>query len=102
MNKTAICITACEQSENHVGMKINGNGLSQNGFTIEELEKIQETLRENKIEFEYYRLDSVLENKEGVEPAGLLMIPNGIKQLTGENPDDLLKEQLSFKWDTPW
>ena len=65
-------------------LKINGNGLSQNGFTIEELEKIQETLRENKIEFEYYRLDSVLENKEGVEPAGLLMIPNGIKQLTGE------------------
>ena len=31
-NKIAICITAGEQSENHVGMKINGTGLSKKDF----------------------------------------------------------------------
>lgn len=28
-NKVAICLTCGEQSENHVGMEINGNGLAQ-------------------------------------------------------------------------
>ena len=32
MNNIAICITAGEQSENHAGMQINGNGLSNNGW----------------------------------------------------------------------
>lgn len=103
-NNQAICITAGEQSENHAGMQINGNGLCQNGFSVEELEKICKTLEEKEIEHNYFRLDvnihsMDLENKEGFEPAGLLIIPNGVEQLTGENPDNLLKEQLSFDWD---
>ena len=103
-NNQAICITAGEQSENHAGMEINGNGLCQNGFTIHELEKIQKKLEEKKIQSEYIRLDSFLEekDKEGVEPAGLLFIRNGVEQLTGENPDDFLKEQTCFEWDTKY
>ena len=100
-NNQAICITAGEQSENHAGMEINGNGLCQNGFTIYELEEIQKTLGKKNIQSEYIRLDSFLEesDKEGAEPAGLLFIRNGVEELTGENPDDFLKELLSFEWD---
>ena len=32
--KIAICITAGEQSENHVGMNINGSGLSKKRIFI--------------------------------------------------------------------
>ena len=85
-------------------MQINGNGLCQNGFTIHELEQIKKKLDEIHIPSEYIRLDSFLEEKdrEGVEPAGLLFIRNGVEQLTGKNPDDFLKEQLEFEWDTKY
>ena len=53
-NNQAICITAGEQSENHAGMQINGNGLCQNGFSVEELEKICKTLEEKEIEHNYF------------------------------------------------
>ena len=100
-NNTAICITAGEQSENHVGMQINGSGLSQNGFSVEELAKFKEILEEKGIDSEFYRLDSFLEEEEknGVEPAGLLFIRNAIETLTGESAEKMLQEQLSFEWD---
>jgi len=59
MNQS-ICITAGEQSENHVGMEINGNGLCKNGFTLEDLLKFKENLFNKGIESEYYRLDDAL------------------------------------------
>ena len=50
----AICLTAGEQSENHVGMKINGNGLSDKGFSNDELLFIQKKLLEKEISSNYY------------------------------------------------
>ena len=46
MENQAICLTFGEQSENHVGMKINGEGLANSGFSIEELEQIKTNLKE--------------------------------------------------------
>ena len=42
--KIAICITAGEQSENHVGMQKNGTGLAEKGFSPDELQLCKETL----------------------------------------------------------
>jgi len=99
MENIAICITAGEQSENHVGMTINGNGLSNSGFTIPELNHFKETLQEKNIETEYYRLDDFLEDENDVEPAGLLIIRNGVSKLTNESATNMLEEQLQFEWD---
>ena len=92
----AICLTAGEQSENHVGMKINGNGLSEKGFTIDELKLIQLSLSEKKIDSSYYNLNDYVENTES---ASLLIIRNGIKTIFNIEPNELYKEQLTFEWD---
>ena len=96
MKNKAICITAGEQSENHSGMEINGNGLATEGFTIEDLLKYKDLLEQKEIRCEYYRLD---EDKTKVEPAGLLIIRNGVKGLIDEEPSNMLVEQLGYKWD---
>ena len=99
MENLAICITAGEQSENHVGMKINGNGLSTSGFTIEELILFKKNLKENGITSEYYRLDDTIEDKDNLEPAALLIIRNGVDQLINGPASNMLEEQLKFEWD---
>ena len=99
MNNLAVCITAGEQSENHVGMKINGKGLSPAGFTIEELNDFKTLLQEKNIESEYYRLDNTLEDKENLESAALLIIRNGVNFLTNDFASNMLEEQLAFEWD---
>ena len=93
MANQAICLTFGEQSENHVGMKINGGGLSRSGFSVEEMEQINRNIKS-----EFYRLDEMVD-EEGLEPAAVLIIRNGLEELIGENPDKMLEEQLSFEWD---
>jgi hypothetical protein len=99
LKNSAICITAGEQSENHVGMEINGEGLSASGFTIQELNNFKQILLEKGIESEYHRLDETLEDSNGVEPAALLIIRDGISKLIEESATNMLEEQLSFEWD---
>ena len=95
MENQAICLTFGEQSENHVGMKINGGGLANSGFSANEIEEIKKNL---KVESEYYRLDEMV-NEEGLEPAAILIVRNGLQKLIGENPEKMMEEQLSFDWD---
>lgn len=97
-NKIAICITAGEQSENHVGMKINGNGLSKKGFSIKDIRNFKKILKKNSINYEYYRLDKLV-SIDNLEKASLLIIRNGVNQLLLDSPDDMLNEQLTFEWD---
>lgn len=98
MENKAICITAGEQSENHVGMNINGRGLASCGFSTEDLLSYKQTLKEKGIESEYYRLDETLVGKD-VEPAALLIIRNGVQSLTTHDPSEMFIEQTSFEWD---
>ena len=100
--KIAICITAGEQSENHVGMQKNGTGLAEKGFSPDELQLCKETLAKRNIVSEYYSLNAFLgDEKDSIEEAGLLIIRNGVQTISN-NPDyadEMLKEQLSFEWD---
>lgn len=93
---SAICITAGEQSENHVGMQVNGKGLSSKGFSIEEIIRFKQVLDEKGIESEFYRLD---EKIEGANEAALLIIRNGVYKIAGINSSDMMKEQMEFDWD---
>ena len=97
-SKLAICITAGEQSENHVGMKINGKGLSKKGFSIKDIRTFKKILKEKNINYEYYRLDKIV-SIDNLQKASLLIIRDGINQLLDETPDDMLNEQLTFEWD---
>ena len=49
MEKAAVCLTFGEQSENHAGMEINGEGLADSGFTLGELQEIKLKLEEKGI-----------------------------------------------------
>lgn len=95
MENQAICLTFGEQSENHFGMKINGSGLANSGFSVNEMEEIKKNL---KVESEFYRLDEMVD-EEGLEPAAILIVRNGLQKLIGENPEKMMEEQLSFEWD---
>lgn len=95
MENQAICLTFGEQSENHVGMKINGGGLAYSGFSVNEMEEIKKNL---KVDCEFYRLDEMVD-EEGLEPAAILIVRNGLQKLIGENPEKMMEEQLSFEWD---
>ena len=106
-NNIAICLTAGEQSENHVGMQKIGNGLADKGFSVDELLEFKEKLQTMQVSSEFYRLDKMADIEEEeedmqLEPAGLLIIRNGIKQLLDIDPDLMLREQLAFDWDTKY
>ncbi len=103
MNNSAICITAGEQSENHVGMIKNGNGIAKTGFTLIELEQFHENLNKKNINNQLYNLKYALKNDiedlSKVEDAAVLIIKNGLQDLCNINNKEMLKEQLSFEWD---
>jgi len=63
MENKAICITLGEQSENHVGMVKYGNGLSEKGYSVEELEKMKRKFEEKGCVCELIFLNDLL--KEG-------------------------------------
>ena len=93
----SICLTAGEQSENHVGMEINGDGLASKGFSIKKLKSFSDTYNG---EFHLFK------NPEEGEPNGAIVIfRDGLNRIFSIDPDELLKEQLSFErdskyWDT--
>lgn len=91
-------MTFGEQSENHAGMMIYGNGLSDIGFSISELETIKNDLDKMGIKSELHYLNTFVE--ETVDEAGVLLIRNGVETLFGISSNEMLKEQLTFDWDT--
>ena len=103
MENSAICITAGEQSENHVGMIKNGNGIAKTGFTLIELKQFHENLNKKNINNQLYNLKYALKNEiedlSKLEDAAVLIIKNGLQDLCNINNKEMLKEQLSFEWD---
>lgn len=99
----AICLTCGEQSENHVGMQKQGNGLSKSGFTIQELLDAKINFEKIGCKCEYYRLDNMsgLEEEE-FEKAGLLIIRNAISKITPKNAHQMYLENINYKWDTKY
>ena len=99
MEKAAVCLTFGEQSENHAGMEINGEGLADSGFTVGELRAIKLKLEEKEIHSELHILNRALANPEDATEAGVLFIKNGVQNLIGEDAKKMYKEQLQFDWD---
>ena len=87
----SICLTAGEQSENHVGMEINGAGLARKGFSVKSLKKFADG---------YGGEFHLFENPEEGEPDGAVVIfRDGLSKIFSIDPDKLMEEQLSFEWD---
>ena len=75
----SITITLGEQSENHVGMTKQGNGLSKGGFNYEDLNTIKNKLNEKNIDCDIYNLNSYINdfNEITTDQAYILIIRNG-------------------------
>lgn len=122
--KRAICITNGEQGENHVGMQKIGNGLSENGYSLDEMREVAKKFDAMGGATEWIDLNKGLcgTGVEGAEAAVLLM-KNGanvllknrirtdletqedplqkkfIKRFSKYNARKLFDEQFTFDWD---
>jgi alkylated DNA repair dioxygenase AlkB len=96
--KDTYTITFGGQVENHVGMEKIGK-ISENGFTIKELELAKKEFECQNCECELIDLTENLPEKYNRKkyPAAILIIRNGVKLFT--NPDKLYEEQSNLDWD---
>ena len=107
-----IAITCGEQSENHVGMEIHGSGLSNYGFSEEDLISWKNKFEEMGALCELYDLkDNFLKSPDMmdvidlVDDAHILIIRNGTNALLNKtegninNSNDMFNECLSVNWD---
>ncbi len=96
-----ITLTAGEQSENHIGMKKNGNGLADHGFDKKDLIRMKKKFQDLGCECKLYHLNQALEDND-VDDAYLLIIKNGVDKLledTDYDVDDMFNEQKNLEWD---
>lgn len=108
---SAICITLGEQSENHAGMEMYGNGLAEKGYSMKNLEKIKENFESIGGVCELIRLNEIKidcgENSI-VEPAGVLIMRNGVEKIVenfyGEviGNKDIFEELVKLDWDNKY
>lgn len=97
MANSVYTITFSECVENHVGMQKVGQ-ISSNGFTIEELEKAMDKLKEDGVECTL--VDLTLYEYD-TERAAILIIYNGMNVL-GSPADKLLEEQDNITYDATY
>ena len=104
MDNKAICITLGEQSENHVGMIKYGDGLSEKGYSAQELVEMRKKFEEKGCKCMLFNLNNLLENEKCEERAYVLVIRNCVDVLLGDGKDkELMKELTELKWDdTYW
>lgn len=101
MSKGTFTLTLGEQSENHKGMEIIGDGLRE-GLSYKEMKALYRELKQSHpdVKFELVKLHRLTLNCDEPierEKACVLVIRNGVNLFV--NPDELLKEQLGFDWD---
>lgn len=113
-----ITLTAGEQSENHIGMEKQGNGLAREGFTIDELKKIKNKFEILGCQCVFKILNDEIQNydEDEVETAGILIIRKGIDKILEQsemvikinnrtvtpNSMHMFNENLSLDWDTKY
>lgn len=99
MNNQTITLTFCEAGENHHGMEIIGNKLTE-GLTRDNLEDIAEDFDDTEIIDMSYRNQRTPESIQynGDVKGSILIIRNGLKQL-GLSSTDLWNEQMSIDYD---
>jgi hypothetical protein len=101
-------------SENHVGMKKQGNGLSKHGFTVSELKEMKKKFEDLDCKCILKRLNDALEDDSDsdsdveTDEAYFLIIRNGIDALINETKfkdktsTDVFKEHVYLPWDTKY
>lgn len=98
LSYTRYALTLGEQSEIHVGCPIYGNGLAEEGFTLEELDDVNSQLPDSEVtRFHHILPSSVQQNNR----ACLLLIRNGINTIMNDQyyADDMLDEQNNISYD---
>ena len=99
----AICLTAGEQSTTHAGMELNGNGISRDGYTLDDLQRFQRIFELEGINTELHYLHYVSKIETEILPeAYLLIIRDGVKLLLEEGSEALFNEQTTYNWDTQY
>jgi len=103
MSKATITFTFSESVENHVGMEKIGTSAKE-GFTLSELVNACGVLKKMGSNCEIYDLGVLLTDEEkdqSYTSAYILVARNAVNTLLkNKNSDDLLKENLSYEWDT--
>jgi hypothetical protein len=92
-------LTLGEQSEIHVGCEIHGDGLANEGFSVQELVEIKAHFQDQA---ELVMLsDALPEGVRGQNEAAVLHIKGGVNLLMGSvtYADEMLAEQMSVKYD---
>ncbi len=95
-------LTFGDQGENHAGMQKIG-ALVDEGLSICEIKKVKDIFEEKGYTTEYFRLNDLLEVKEDVEEAGIVVVRNGLSLLLNEvenGPNLFFKEQDKLKKDS--
>jgi hypothetical protein len=92
-------LTLGEQSEIHVGCEIHGEGLADEGYTVQELMEMKEHFQDQA---DLVMLsDALPEDVRGRNGAAVLHIKGGINLLMGSATyaDEMLLEQMSVQYD---
>ena len=107
---SAITLTFCDASENHVGMEQNGKkGQLIDSFDLNDLEQIKINFEKNGYKCNLVYLNEYC-NKEDLpdgkdfEDAYILIVKKGVECLLDKKGtmDDLFNELISFDWDTKY
>jgi len=101
MSNRAICITCGEQSENHAGMKKQGDGLADNGYSVEELLGIKDRFVEMGGIADWYDLKELAlsdEEQVNVEDAAVLVLRCGVDILLRNAFICKIKEMGENRW----
>ena len=79
-------VTFSERVENHVGMQIIG-GLAEKGFTIEELNNLEEKCKRLGCKVENINIENSLEEefRNEITKANILIVRGGVKILLGDD-----------------
>ena len=90
---SAIMLTFGEQSENHVGMQMNGNGLADSGYTYADLKRVRDVMKEKECKTKIYNLHKDMEN---VPKAYVLHVKDAVQALINNNT--LFDQLTNIEW----
>jgi hypothetical protein len=101
---SSITLTLGEQSENHVGMVKQGNGIAESGYKYDELLSFKKKFSQIGCKVTLYCLNDILQDSDSddIEQAYILIIRKGVdKILEGTNitADSIFIEQNNLAWD---
>jgi len=107
MENTTITITFGEQGENDPGMETLGGGLADEGFSVEDLERMKTVFDESGYKAQLINLNAFIREQEyralADEPAAVLIIRKGVDAMLetdGATADMLFEELTALDWDS--